>query len=60
MNVKSLNADGSYEEKNVSQNGNEEGYLVSSDSELNNIFFGSWMNSSWLSHVALKDFNFLS
>ena len=38
MNVKSLNADGSYEGKYVSENGNEEGYLVSSDSELNNIF----------------------
>ena len=46
MNVKSLNADGSYEEKNVSENGNEEGYLVSSDSELNNIF----LVAEWIVH----------
>ena len=34
MKDKSLNADGSYdEEKNILENGNEKGYLVSSDSE---------------------------
>ena len=34
MNVKFLNDDDSYdEEENISENGNEEGYLFSSDSE---------------------------
>ena len=34
MNVKSLSDDGSYDEdENVSENGDEEGYLFSSDSE---------------------------